>query len=73
MGSGDGYTIWTHEHNNLELANKVYELQGKLNKIEKINNEEGATALTKQVMIKSIIEGVKPEAYRSFNVDEGEE
>tara|TARA_Y100000361_G_C10876716_1_gene197040 strand:- start:289 stop:510 length:222 start_codon:yes stop_codon:yes gene_type:complete len=73
MGSGDGYTIWTHEHNNLELANKIYELQGKLNKIEKINNEEGATALTKQVMIKSIIEGVRPEAYRSFNVDEGEE
>jgi len=73
MGSGDGYTVWTHEHNNLELANKVYELQGKLNKIEKINNEEGATALTKQVMIKSIIEGVRPEAYRSFNVDEGEE
>ena len=73
MGSGDGYTIWTHEHNNLELANKVYELQGKLNKIEKINNEEGATALTKQVMIKSIIEGVRPEAYRSFNVDEGKE
>ena len=73
MGSGDGYTIWTHEHNNLELANKVYELQGKLNKIEKINNEECATALTKQVMIKSIIEGVRPEAYRSFNVDEGED
>ena len=73
MGSGVGYTIWTHEHNNLELANKIYELQGKLNKIEKINNEEGATALTKQVMIKSIIEGVRPEAYRSFNVDEGEE
>ena len=73
MGSGDGYTIWTHEHNNLELANKIYELQGKLNKIEKINNEEGATALTKQVMIKSIIEGVRPEAYRSFNVDEGKE
>ena len=46
MGSGDGYTIWTHEHNNLELANKIYELQGKLNKIEKINNEEGAPALT---------------------------
>ncbi|MEC7169163.1 MAG: hypothetical protein VXV90_01900 [Pseudomonadota bacterium] len=73
MASGDGYTIWTHEHNNLELANKVYELQGKLNKIEKINNEEGATALTKQVMIKSIIEGVRPEVYRSFNTDEGEE
>ena len=73
MGSGDGYTIWTHEHNNLELANKVYELQGKLNKIEKINNEEGATALTKQVMIKSIIEGGSREPYRSFNVDEGEE
>ena len=73
MGSGDGYTVWTHEHNNLELANKVYELQGKLNKIEKINNEEGATALTKQVMIKSIIEGVRPEVYRSFNTDEGEE
>ena len=70
MGSGDGYTIWTHEHNNLELANKVHELQSKINKIEKINNEEGATALTKQVMIKSIIEGVK-EPYKSFNVDEG--
>tara|TARA_B100000575_G_scaffold292559_2_gene301306 strand:+ start:166 stop:387 length:222 start_codon:yes stop_codon:yes gene_type:complete len=73
MGSGDGYTIWTHEHNSLELSNKVHELQSKLDKIEKINNEDGATALTKQVMIKSIIEGVKPEAYRSFNVDEGEE
>ena len=22
MGSGDGYTIWTHEHNNLELSIK---------------------------------------------------
>ena len=73
MGSDDGYTIWTHEHNSLELSNKVHELQSKLDKIEKINNEDGATALTKQVMIKSIIEGVKPEAYRSFNVDEGEE
>ena len=73
MGNGDGYTIWTHEHNSLELSNKVHELQSKLDKIEKINNEDGATALTKQVMIKSIIEGVKPEAYRSFNVDEGEE
>ena len=37
------------------------------------SDQSGATALTKQVMIKSIIEGVKPEAYRSFNVDEGEE
>ena len=39
------YTIWTTIDNNLELANKVYELQGKLNKIEKINNEEGATSI----------------------------
>ncbi len=73
MSSGDGYTIWTHEHNALELSRKVHELQSKLDKIQKINNEDGATALTKQVMIKSIIEGVRPEAYRSFNVDEGEE
>ena len=56
MGSGDGYTVWTHEHNALELSRKVYELQSKLNKIEKINNEDGATALTRQVMIKSILE-----------------
>ena len=73
MSSGDGYTLWTHEHNALELSRKVYELQSKLDKIQKINNEDGATALTKQVMIKSIIEGVRPEAYRSFNIDEGEE
>ena len=73
MSSGDGYTMWTHEHNALELSRKVYVLQSKLDKIQKINNEDGATALTKQVMIKSIIEGVRPEAYRSFNVDEGEE
>ena len=73
MSSGDGYTMWTHEHNALVLSRKVHELQSKLDKIQKINNEDGATALTKQVMIKSIIEGVRPEAYRSFNVDEGEE
>ena len=73
MSSGAGYTIWTLEHNALELSRKVHELQSKLDKIQKINNEDGATALTKQVMIKSIIEGVRPEAYRSFNVDEGEE
>ena len=66
-------TIYTFEHENQELQNKIHSLQEKLKKIEKINNEDGATALTKQVMIKSIIEGVKPEAYRSFNVDEGEE
>jgi hypothetical protein len=54
--SGDGYTIWTHEHTALELSNKVHELSNKLKKIEKVNNEEGATALTKQVMIKHILE-----------------
>jgi hypothetical protein len=43
------------------------------NLVKKINDEDGATALTKQVMIKSIIDGLRPEAYRSFNVDEGEE
>ena len=74
MGSGDGYTIWTHEHNALELSNKVHELQGKLKKIEEINNEEGATPLTKQVLIKHIIEGTDyNEPYKSFNVDEGDE
>ena len=75
-------TIYTFEHENQELQNKIHSLQEKLKKIEKINNEDGATALTKQVMIKSIIDGVKlkwhkpeqhPEVYRSFNVDEGEE
>jgi|TARA_R110000782_G_scaffold126310_2_gene217911 hypothetical protein len=54
--SGDGYTIWTHEHTALELSNKVHELSNKLKKIEEVNNEDGATALTKQVMIKYILE-----------------
>ena len=54
--SGDGYTIWTHEHTALELSNKVHELSNKLKKIEEVNNEDGATALTKQVMIKHILE-----------------
>ena len=66
-------TIYTFENDNQELQNEVHRLREKIKKIQKINNEDGATALTKQVMIKSIIEGVKPEAYRSFNVDEGEE
>tara|TARA_Y200000002_G_scaffold187333_1_gene154657 strand:- start:540 stop:764 length:225 start_codon:yes stop_codon:yes gene_type:complete len=74
MNEANGYTIWTHEHNALELSNKVHELQGKIKKIEEINNEEGATALTKQVLIKHIIEGTDyNEPYKSFNVDEGEE
>ena len=72
--SGDGYTIWTHEHTALELSNKVHELSNKLKKIEEVNNEDGATALTKQVMIKHIIEGTDyNEPYKSFNVDEGDE
>ncbi|MAR63765.1 MAG: hypothetical protein CMP43_02050 [Rickettsiales bacterium] len=72
--SGDGYTIWTHEHTALELSNKVHELSNKIKKIEEINNEDGATALTKQVLIKHIIEGTDyDEPYKSFNVDEGEE
>lgn len=54
--SGDGYTIWSHEHTALELSNKVHELSNKLKKIEEVNNEDGATALTKQVMIKYILE-----------------
>ena len=54
--SGDGYTMWTHEHTALELSNKVHELSNKLKKIEEVNNEDGATALTKQVMIKYILE-----------------
>ena len=66
-------SIYTFEQDNLELKNEVHRLREKIKKIQKINNEDGATALTKQVMIKSIIEGVRPEAYRSFNVDEGEE
>ena len=49
-------TIYTFEHENQELQNKIHSLQEKLKKIEKINNEDGATALTKQVMIKSILE-----------------
>ena len=74
MSEANGYTIWTHEHNALELSNKVHELQGKIKKIEEINNEEGATALTKQVLIKHIIEGTDyNEPYKSFNVDEGDE
>jgi len=72
--SGDGYTIWTHEHTALELSNKVHELSNKIKKIEEINNEDGATALTKQVLIKHIIEGTDyDEPYKSFNVDEGDE
>jgi hypothetical protein len=72
--SGDGYTIWTHEHTALELSNKVHELSNKIKKIEEVNNEDGATALTKQVLIKHIIEGTDyNEPYKSFNVDEGDE
>ena len=65
--------IYTFEQDNLELQNDVHRLREKIKKIQKINNEDGATALTKQVMIKSIIEGGSREPYRSFNVDEGEE
>ena len=65
-------SIYTFEQDNLELQNEVHRLREKIKKIKKINDEDGATALTKQVMIKSIIDGLKPEAYRSFNVDEGE-
>jgi hypothetical protein len=72
--SGDGYTIWTHEHTALELSNKVHELSNKIKKIEEVNNEDGATALTKQVLIKHIIEGTDyNEPYKTFNVDEGDE
>jgi len=74
MSEANGYTIWTHEHTALELSNKVHELQSKLRKIEEVNNEDGATALTKQVLIKHIIEGTDyNEPYKSFNVDEGDE
>ena len=66
-------SIYTFEQDNLELQNEVHRLREKIKKIKKINDEDGATALTKQVMIKSIIDGLKPEAYRSINVDEGEE
>ena len=66
-------SIYTFEQDNLELQNEVHRLREKIKKIKKINDEDGATALTKQVMINSIIDGLKPEAYRSFNVDEGEE
>ena len=66
-------SIYTFEQDNLELQNEIHRLREKIKKIKKINDEDGATALTKQVMIKSIIDGLKPEAYRSFNVDEGEE
>jgi hypothetical protein len=72
--SGDGYTIWTHEHTALELSNKVHELSNKIKKIEEVNNEDGATSLTKQVLIKHIIEGTDyNEPYKSFNIDEGDE
>lgn len=66
-------SIYTFEQDNLELKNEVHRLREKIKKIKKINDEDGATALTKQVMIKSIIDGLRPEVYRSFNVDEGEE
>ena len=66
-------SIHTFDQDNLELQNEVHRLREKIKKIQKINNEDGATALTKQVMIKSIIEGGSREPYRSFNVDEGEE
>ena len=66
-------SIYTFEQDNLELQNEVHRLREKIKKIKKINDEDGATALTKQVMIKSIIDRLNPEAYRSFNVDEGEE
>ena len=56
MSEANGYTIWTHEHTALELSNKVHELSNKLKRIVEINNEEGATELTKQVMIKHILE-----------------
>ena len=39
-----------------ELEHKIKLLEKKLDKIEHINNENGATALTKQVIIKSILE-----------------
>mgnify|MGYP003129886045 FL=1 len=39
-----------------ELEHKIKLLERKLDKIEKINNENGATALTKQVIIKSVLE-----------------
>ena len=74
MSEANGYTIWTHEHTALELSNKVHELSNKIKKIEEVNNEDGATALTKQVLIKHIIEGTDyDEPYKSFNVDEGDE
>ena len=66
-------SIYTFEQDNLELQNEVHRLREKIKKIKRINDEDGATALTKQVMIKSIIEGGSREPYRSFNVDEGEE
>jgi len=53
--TGD-YSIHTLEHDNLELSNKVHSLEEKIKKIEDINNNDGATALTKQVMIKSILD-----------------
>ena len=39
-----------------ELEHKIKLLEKKLDKIEHINNENGATALTKQVIIKSVLE-----------------
>lgn len=49
-------SIYTFEQDNLELQNEVHRLREKIKKIKKINDEDGATALTKQVMIKSILE-----------------
>ncbi len=66
-------SIYTFEHDNQELQNEVHRLREKIKKIQKINDEDGATALTKQVMIKHIIEGGNREPYKSFNVDEGQE
>ena len=39
-----------------ELESKIEKLEKKLQKIEYINNENGATPLTKQVIIKSVLE-----------------
>ena len=39
-----------------ELEHKIKLLERKLDKIEYINNENGATPLTKQVIIKSVLE-----------------
>ena len=39
-----------------ELESKIEKLEKKLEKIEHINNESGATALNKQVIIKSVLD-----------------